>query len=484
MPGPDHATKLTPASLVAALGDWRADDRPAFRALAAAIGAAADRGDLPAGALLPPERRLAEAVGVSRGTVVAAYDVLRASGVVLRRQGAGTWLPATGLPTEAWTTDDDAGLRARRLAARVVSPLDGAIDLGISALAEPWGLTAADLAVTIDDLTDAGGGHGYHPHGSPLLRRAIADRYTAAGWPTTLDEVAITLGVQHGIAVAARLLLHPGDVVAVESPSYPGAIDVLARSGAHFTTIPTDGAGARVEHLGRLASAEQLRLAYLVPTCHNPLGTVLPDPRRREVAAIVDAHRDLWLVEDEALAPLRFAGPPPLPIAAHGRSERFLVLGSFAKPVWGGLRVGWVRASAPTIARIGRLRAALDLGSSSVAQLVAARCLPHLDTDLEQLRPALAARAAHLRDGLRSTLPDWDVNDPEGGLSLWCRLPGRSGDELAAAGIPHGVSVLPGSATSVDEVHRDHVRISFAHPPEVLDAAVARLALAWEDLTR
>jgi DNA-binding transcriptional MocR family regulator len=480
--GPEHATKLNPASLVAAIGDWRAGDRPAFRALAAAIAAAADRGDLPAGALLPPERRFAEAVGVSRGTVVAAYDVLRASGVVLRRQGAGTWLPARGIPTEAWTTDDDAGLRARRLAARVVSPLAGAIDLGISALPEPWGLTPDDLAASVEELVEAGGGHGYHPHGSPRLRAAIADRYTAAGWPTAPEEVTVTLGVQHGIAVSARLLLHPGDLVAVESPSYPGAIDVLARSGAHFTTLPTDGGGARVERLERLAADDQLRLAYLVPTCHNPLGTVLPDHRRREVAAVVDANRDLWLVEDEALAPLRFAGPPPLPIAAHGRSERFLVLGSFAKPVWGGLRVGWIRASAGTIARIGRLRAALDLGGSSVSQLVAARCAAHLDADLERLRPALAAQASHLRAALRAALPGWEVNDPEGGLSLWCRLPRGTGDELAAAGLAHGVSVLPGSAASVDEVHLDHVRISFAHPPEVLDVAVERLILAWEDL--
>lgn len=491
MPGPHaaelNAPKLTAANLLAAVGDWR--DGPhvaAFRALAVAIAAAADRGDLPSGAFLPPERRLAEAMGVSRGVVVAAYDVLRAEGVVLRRQGAGTWLPAGGVPTEAWTTDQEAGLRARRLAARVVSPLAGAIDLGISALAEPWGLTDDDLAVGVDEAV-AAAGHGYLPLGLPALRAAIADRYTAAGWPTDPGEVAITLGVQHGLALATRLLLHPGDGVAVESPSYPGAIDVLARSGAHFATIPTDSGGARADALARVAGGDgdgdgPPRLAYLVPTCHNPRGTVMPDHRRREVAAIVDAHRDLWLVEDEALAPLRFAGPPPLPIAAHGRSERHLVLGSFAKPVWAGLRVGWIRASAGTVARLGRLSAALDLGSSAVSQVIAVRCLGHLDDDLARLRPVLEGQARHLVEAIHAALPDWEVQVPEGGLSLWCRIPRRTGDELAAAGIPHGVSVLPGSAASVDQVHLDHVRISFAHPPPALDAAVDRLALAWEDL--
>jgi DNA-binding transcriptional MocR family regulator len=493
VPGPSapelKPPKVTPAALLAAVGDWRDEPRPAFRALAAAIAAAADRGDLPTGAMLPPERRLAEAMAVSRGMVVAAYDVLRADGVVLRRQGAGTWLPAAGVPTEAWTDDQEAGLRARRLAARVVSPLAGAIDLGISALPEPWGLTEHDLAVTVDDLA-AAAGHGYLPLGLPALRAAVAARCTAAGWPTTSDEVAITLGVQHGIALAARLLLHPGDLVAVESPSYPGAIDLLARSGAHFVTLGTDSGGAKVDALERHAAGgpdaegdDGLRLAYLVPTCHNPMGTVMPDHRRREIAGIVDQHADLWLVEDEALAPLRFGGPPPLPIAAHGRSDRHLVLGSFAKAAWAGLRVGWIRGSAGAIARLGRLSAAVDLGSSALSQLIAVRTIDHLDADLERLRPVLAAQAAHLRAALTAALPDWQVNDPEGGLSLWCRLPRGTGDDLAAAGIPHGVSVLPGSAASVDEVHLDHVRISFAHPPAVLDTAVDRLTLAWKDLT-
>jgi DNA-binding transcriptional MocR family regulator len=479
VPGPAPQSKLTAGALLAALGDWRVDGRPAFRSLAAAIVDAVDRGDLPAGALLPPERRLAEMIGLSRNTVVAAYEVLRSNGVVLRRQGSGTWLPTNGVPREPWTHDHDAGLRARRLAARVVSPLDGVVDLGISTLDEPWGLPA--MTLDPEELV----GHGYQPHGIPALRDAIAARYTAAGWPTTAAEITITHGSQHGIALASRMLVHSGDVVAVESPTYPGAIDVLARDGARFATVPLDGGGARVDRLARIADEQELRLAYLVPTCHNPAGMVLPSSRRREVAAIVDAHPDLWLLEDETLAALRFDGdadagrlaPPPIASLLHG--DRFIVVGSFAKVVWGGLRVGWIRASASTIARIGRLRAALDLGGSAVAQLVALRCV---DNDLTALRSTLAGRAAFLAARIREELPEWRFVDPAGGLSLWCQLPFGTGDDLAAAGLAHGVSVLPGSAASVDEVHLDHIRISFGHPEDVLDAAVARLAKAWRSL--
>ena len=274
--------------------------------------------------------------------------------------------------------------------------------------------------------------------------------------------------------------MHSGDVVAVESPTYPGAIDVLARSGARFATIPTDSGGARTDRLARIAADEELRLIYLVPTCHNPTGTVLTEPRRREVAALVDSHPDLWLVEDETLAPLRFAGEIPLPVAALGRSDRFVVCGSFAKIVWGGLRVGWIRASESAVARFGRLRGALDLGGSAVAQLVALRCLPGLDASVADLRVLLAQRAQHLGDRLHEAVPSWRFVEPSGGLSLWCQLPGITGDEFASAALAHGVAVLPGSAASVDEVHLDHVRISFAHDPDVLDAAATRLAKAWE----
>jgi DNA-binding transcriptional MocR family regulator len=468
--------------LVQRLGLRAAGDGPAFRALAGSIAEAVQRGDVPGATLLPAERALAAALGVSRGTVVAAYDLLREDGVVLRRQGSGTWVRSAeandGLVDAA---EQDAAVRARRLSARVVDPVAEVIDLGLSVLAAPFGLDDDHLGATVDELVEVGGAHGYLPNGLPALRERLAERCTQAGLPTAPEQVAITHGAQHSIELAARLLVHPGDTVALESPTFPGAIDAFSRAGARFTTVGLDSGGTRIDDLDRVLAADDVRALYLVPTCHSATGSVMASHRRRELAERID-RSETWLIEDEALAPLRFAAPPPPSVASQCRTERHVLLGSLSKQVWAGLRVGWLRADAGLVGRLARLRAASDLGGSVQAQLVALRCLDGLDERTAALRRVLDARAQHLAHGLARELPDWRVHTPDGGLSIWCTLPLSVADELSACAPAHGVSVLPGSATSADDTFADHVRLSFALPPEVLDDGLVRLRAAWEQV--
>lgn len=497
------AARVSPRVLLAAVGDWR--DRPGagFRALAAGVTEAVDRGDLPTGVLLPAERSLAAAAGVSRGTVVAAYDVLREQGVVVRRQGSGTWVQA-GREAPA-PPELAAGLRSRRLTERTIAPPDagasppdasplgaspagtGVVDLGISVLGDLDGLDPSLLSIGIEELAAAGAGHGYQPLGVPALRAAVAERFTAQGLPTDVDEVAITLGSQHGIALAVRTLVRAGDLVAVEVPTYPGAIDVCSREGARFLPVPTDGAGLRVDALAARAAAEAPRAIYVVPTAHNPLGTVLPEPRRQALARLAD-DLDAWVIEDETLALHAFDGSAPAPVATWSRSGRVVTLGSWSKVVWGGLRVGWLRAPAPVVRQVGRLRAATDLGGTALSQVVALRALPRLDDLAADRRTVLAAGAAALQAALADALPAWEVRPPAGGLSTWVRLPagpggpGAVGDHFAAVALRHGVAVLPGGAASVDDSHLDHIRLSHSVPPDVLAEGVRRLAIAASEV--
>lgn len=471
------AAKLSADVVLLAVGRWRDRPGPAFRALAEAMTAAVETGDLPSGVVLPPERALAAAAGVSRGTVVAAYDLLRAQGVVLRRQGSGTWVRSGLSSAGPDAYEHAAGVRARQLTARLPAPPADIIDLGISVLTEPWGLPET-LTIDLPALAQQAAGHGYLPSGLPELRAAIAERYTRAGLPTSPDQISITTGAQHALALCARLLVHPGDVVAIESPTYPGGIDVLARSGARFATVAVDSAGAQPDSLDRVLRAADVQVVSVVPS-HAPTGVVMPEARRQRIAEAV-GRAGAWLIEDETLADLRFDGePPPLPLAAHARRDRAITIGSLSKVRWAGLRVGWVRAAPATIARIERLRAAIDLGASVVSQAVALDSLGSLDDDLVPLRSTLATRSAHLQRVMAAALPEWRSVAPATGLSLWCQLPRGSGDAFAATALRHGVAVLPGGAASADELHVDHVRLSFAPPPAVLDAAVERLAAAW-----
>lgn len=479
-----NSTAIDARTLIAAVGSDVASG--GFRSIALGIAGAIERGDLPVGARLPSERSLSEAAGCSRGTVVAAYEVLRGQGLVLRRTGSGTWVRRSagaymGVAgaSAPGSSEHAAGVRARRLTARVLGPRsDDIIDLGLSALTEPWELDRRLLVPDPARWAAAIAGDGYAPSGLEPLRAALAARFSVAGMPTTADQVTVTNGAQHALALATDLLVHPGDVVVVEQPTFPGAIDVLARAGARLVTVPVDAGGVDVAALRRVLGRGDVRLVYLVPTCHSPTGSTLPQQRRREVAAAID-DSDCWLIEDETLAPLHLDGTAPLPIAATSRSGRCLTIGSLSKEIWAGLGVGWLRADAATTADLARWRAADDLGSSLVGQLAAWACFDGLEDRTARLRQELGVRTGAMSDALAAELPDWRWTAPSGGLSLWCRLPVGDGDEFAARAPAAGVAVLPGSTASVDDRFDDHVRLSFAAPVDQLVEGVARLRVAW-----
>lgn len=476
-------------TLLAAVGPEAAG--AGFRSIAAGIAGAIERGDLPVGARLPSERSLADAAGCSRGTVVAAYEVLRSDGLVLRRTGSGTWVRRTarrhdGVSGAAapGSSEHAAAVRARRLTARVIAPrADDLIDLGLSALREPWELDPELLTRAPERWREVTSGDGYAPSGLEPLRAALAARCSDTGLTTTADQVTVTNGAQHALALATDLLVHPGDVVVVEQPTFPGAIDVFARAGARLVTVPVDAGGVDVAALRSVLERSDVRLVYLVPTCQSPTGSTMPSQRRREVAAMIDAS-DCWLIEDETLAPLHFDGPGPAPVAASSRSGRCLTIGSLSKEIWAGLGVGWLRADATTTADLARWRAADDLGSSAVGQFAGWVCLDGLEERTARLRRELSERADALTGALGVELPEWRWTAPSGGLSLWCRLPAGDGDEFAARAPSVGVAVLPGSTASVDDRFDDHVRLSFAAPADQLVEGVARLRVAWSAYTR
>jgi DNA-binding transcriptional regulator YhcF (GntR family) len=312
---------LSPATFERVVVGWADGEGggPLYRRLAAAVLDAVDRGDVPRASRLPAERGAARALGVSRGTVVAAYDLLAEAGLVDRRPGSGTWV-GDGSAPELRLHELAAGLRARQLTRQTLAP-DAVVDLALSVLPTPDDLPPEALQLDPDELSRLAHGHGYHPSGLPALRERLAAVHTDLGLPTRADQIVVTLGAQQAIALTARLLVRPGDAVAVESPTYPGAIDVYSRAGARFVTVAGDSAGVDPDDLARAMAGTGARVAYVVPTGHNPRGTVLPDQRRRRVAAVVDAA-DRWLVEDECLAWCTHGGDgPPRPVAAYGFSR-------------------------------------------------------------------------------------------------------------------------------------------------------------------
>lgn len=459
-------------ALIGVIGDWSAGTGPLYRQLAAAVADAIERGDLSPGARLPAERSLADALPASRGTVVAAFGLLAEAGAVVRRQGSGT--SVAGVMT-AEPPGLAAGVRARQLTGRVLRPAGG-IELGLSVLDDVDALPDDAFDVDATTLARAGGRHGYAPLGIPPLRDRVAELLTTRGLPTSVEEVAITLGAQHGIALAAEAVAVSGATIAIEDPTYPGAIDVYSRAGLAFAAVRTDDAGTDPGSLARALQGADATLAHLAPQCASPTGAVTVAARRDEITRSL-ADAGAWLVEDAAL---EFVAPATLGYLAAERPERTLLVGTTSKVFWGGLRVGWLRAPASVIERVGRIRAAHDLGSPIAPQVTALRLLDDLDTIADSRRAEAATRRQRLRSRILDGLPGASVPDADGGLSLWVSVP--DGDALARAASVHGLDVLPGRVCSVTDGQHDRIRISAWAPLDVLDEAAARLARASTDV--
>jgi DNA-binding transcriptional MocR family regulator len=451
--------------LIGSLGRWASGRGPLYLLLAVRLRALIDDGILPPGTPLPPDRALARRLAVGRGTVIAAYELLQQEGKLVRRQGSGTRVARSGLPATRSTTDGVSN----PLLMHILDRPDGVTLLSCAAplepppeLAEAYQEAAVRLARIRDDI-------GYHPAGHSALRSALAAYYSARGLPTSPDEIIVTNGGQQAITLITNLLVSPGDVVRAEVPTYPGATEIFRNAGALIET-----------HEAGTVPAGGGRLAYVIPTAHNPTGAVMPGPVRRRLAAWATAN-DVPLIDDEVPAELCFDGVTPPPLAAYGRGEHILTVGSLSKLVWGGIRVGWVRAAAPVISRLARLRAIHDLGGDIVAQLAAAGLLARLDPVRLSRTAVLKARHDHLCAQLRERLPEWSFEPALGGQTLWIRLPRGDAGAFAQVTARHGVAVPPGPAFDPAGGHEACLRLPFLRPETELTEAVTRLAAAWHE---
>ncbi len=471
--------------LVRLLDQWRTirgqrgSRLPEYAALAASIRGLLRDGRLPLGVRLPAERELAETLAVSRTTVTAAYRDLRESGHLSSRRGAGSW---TALPP------------GQRLATSGLwSPVDqdDMIDLGCAALGAPEQLADA-VAAAVEDLPSYTKGVGYHPSGLLTLRERAARTFTDRGLPTDPDQIMITSGVQQAVDLVLRLLAAPGQSVLVESPTYP---NVLAALRAHRTRIITANldpvTGWDEDMLLAEVRASRPALAYVIPDFQNPTGHVMSHTLRERLPTA--AHRaGTDVIADESFVDLRFDhadlpfddGDPTPPVAAFDPHARVLTVGGMSKPYWGGLRVGWIRAAVPVIARLSAMRVAVDMAGPVLDQLVAAHLLDRRAEVIPARRAQLRARCDALATLLRTHLPGWSFTPPRGGVSLWAELEAPVSTALAQAALEHGVRLAPGPSFGVAGTLERFVRLPFTLSEMDLAEAVRRLAAARSDLTR
>jgi len=463
------------------LGDWPHGEGPLYLRLAAAIRAAIERGDLPAGARLPAQRMLAHWLEVSRTTVVMAYEALAGDEWVEGRQGSGTTVRRSAGGAPATRQGAAAVLSTRNVVFRGLVERSGAqiefMGAHFDGLPEVFDQVWKEAR---PDLLKLQRGHGYLPLGWPELRSAIAEHLGRAGLPTRAEQVLVTSGAQQAIALVANLLIEVGDPVVLEDPTYLGAIDAFTSFGARLIGVPLGPEGLRVEALREAVARTSPRVVYLMPTCHNPTGDVLAEPTRRALMRGLEGSGCV-VVEDLTLADLTLEPRVAAPLAAFTREGPVLTVGSLSKLFWGGLRVGWVRGPEPLVARLSRLKVVSDLSGSLVSQVIAARVLARAK-ELTALRRQQVRAGLEQATGLIAThLPEWAYRRPAGGLSLWVRIPAGDVAELSEVALRRGVAIVPGTVNSPEGRWSDHLRLPFVGAPETMEEGIRRIAHAWAE---
>jgi 2-aminoadipate transaminase len=324
--------------------------------------------------------------------------------------------------------------------------------------------------------------------GVERMRAVLAALASATGAAAGPDRVLVTSGSQQGLDLTAQALLEEGDLVALDDPSYLGAVQVFRRAGARLLAVPGDADGMRTDILEeRLAAGARCKLVYVVPHFHNPTGAVLSAERREHLARLADRF-GFVIVEDDPYADLAFDGGRLPSTDIH--TDRVIRLLSLSKTLCPGLRVAALVAPRALLPDLAGLKQASDLQTNTLGQYVLAELLENpafLAEHLARLQSLYRVKAGQLARLLRERTPWLDFGEPRGGLFLWCTIadPQVTADRLHPRALAEGVAYVPGAPFCIDRDGSSFMRVSYA----ALDAAqqeqaVDRLARAYTAETR
>jgi DNA-binding transcriptional MocR family regulator len=453
-------------SLVSLLGHWQesASRTPLWRQLAGALRLLILDGRLALDSRLPGERELATALNVSRTTIASALAQLRDEGYVVSRHGSGSRviLPAQRVQVPTRTTTVQA------------------LDLSTAALSAGPEIHQA-YSHALSSMPQHLSSTGYDQQGLPALREAIARRYTARGLPTRADEIMVVNGAVSGLALILRLFTGPGDRVVVENPTYPLAIAAIQGASCRPVGVSLPDEGWDVNGLAATFAQTSPRLAYLMPDFHNPTGRCMDAPTRQRIADLA-ANTRTTLAVDETMVDLWYNGPPPPPLAAFNPDAPIITLGSTGKSFWGGLRLGWIRASTRTLASLVQARDTLDLGSPLLEQLATLWLLNNAESFLPDRRSMLAARRDMCSALMSEYFPQWRYVQPDGGLSFWVELPEMVATQFAARAESAGIHLGTGTRFGVAGAFDRWLRLPFTLDDEALRVAFKTLQPLWNSL--
>jgi DNA-binding transcriptional MocR family regulator len=316
--------------------------------------------------------------------------------------------------------------------------------------------------------------------GYPPLREWVAQRHAV-----DTSHVLLTNGSMQADAFLFDELVHSGDAVVVERPTYDRTLLALRECGAHVHAVELESDGIDTTALEQLLDdGARPALAHIIPNFQNPAGYTLSLPKRQRLLELASRF-DFTIFEDDPYVALRFSGEPLASMLSLDSGDRVVYASSFSKTVCPGIRVGYLVGPPELIASIARRATNTYISPNMVAQAIVHQfCVDGaLERSIETVRAALEERARALGDALERELPDARFVAPEGGYFMWVELPpGVDGDELFGAAAERGVAIVKGS-DFVLEGGRDAIRLAYSGvTPEQIGDGVTRLAEAARSL--
>jgi len=432
---------------------------PLFRQLHARVKEMIESGLLPKGSRLPATRELASQIGLNRTTVSAAYALLESEGLITGHVGRGSFV--AGYAEPARETNSASFSRSRP--SELLFPLEE--------FRKTCGeVIASDEAAGILQLGA--------PAGYPALRRYLLEQGRAEGTAREADDILITSGCQQAFDLVQRTI-GQGSTVLIEDPVYLGVRSVFERAGARLVGVPLGPDGIDLEALDRIVARERPRLLCVTPNFQNPTGATMPLAARLALLRMARAA-GLMVIENDIYGPLCYEGEPVPSIKQLDETGETVLLRSFSKVAFPGLRVGWVIARRGLIEKLTEAKQWSDLHTDQLSQAVLLRfaesgrlerhrqCM--LIAGRDRLRAALEACERYLPAGAKYTRP-------RGGMSLWIQLPEwLDAGELLPRAERKGVTYLPGKYFAVSRPQPNGLRISFAEmTPEEIRSGLAIL---------
>ena len=430
-------------------------------------------GDLGVGEKLPSLRGLHRKLGVSIGTVYQAYTELERKGLVEARPKSGYYVKASrvlSLPVPGYVKRTSNPSRVH-----ISAILSDVVNASLNPNLVPLGASTLSLDLfPYKHLKRILGGISpvrmkrliqYSPaEGDSELRHKIAMRLLGMAPQVRTEDVIITNGCMEALSLSMLALTSPGDVVAVESPAFFGALQLFRELGLKAVEVPTDPRyGVDVEALEKVLDRHPVKACLFTPNYHNPLGALMPLDRKRHLVQLLNG-RGIPLVEDDIYAELHFTPQRPPLLKTYDQKDLVITCSSVSKVLAPGFRVGWLVAGERFREQMIRLKSGFNLATSSIEQYVCSQFLGDgaFDRFLRSLRRTVEKQVHETAMAIQQFFPQGcKLAPPQGGNVLWVELPpGVDGYRLYSSAMENGISIVPGGAFSTTRRYDNYVRIS------------------------